>query len=129
MVSSVELTAAPLEAAPRPVLAIALVSAFWSDRLAPAAVVVLGATPAVVIAPPLAAAAPPAPPGVAALAVDAPAAADAPADVDAPPVAVAATVTAAVLKDALVVAAVVPELTCSSAVDCEPPAVPPDVLT
>jgi hypothetical protein len=37
MVSTWELTAAPLEAAPRPVLAMALVSAFRTELLVPAA--------------------------------------------------------------------------------------------
>ncbi len=40
MVSTLALTAAPLDAAPRPVLAMALVRAFWNELLAPAVAVV-----------------------------------------------------------------------------------------
>src|ERR1700722_5971813 len=40
MVSTLALTAAPLDAAPRPVLAMALVRAFWNEFLPPATAVV-----------------------------------------------------------------------------------------
>jgi hypothetical protein len=40
MVSTLALTAAPLDALPRPVLAMALVRAFWNELLAPATVLV-----------------------------------------------------------------------------------------
>src|ERR1700722_1465943 len=45
MVSALALTAAPLDAAPRPVLAMALVRAFWNELLAPAIAVADAAAP------------------------------------------------------------------------------------
>src|SRR5580698_5428655 len=121
MVSAFALTAAPLDTAPRPVLAMALVNAFRTELLAPA-VVALGvgdddpasAAPALDAVAPLAATAAPAATLVPPLAM-------------APPVAIAATPPLPLPPTAVL--DVVPPPAVSKLELCVPVAAPPEVLT